>query len=89
MDVSFENVELIIFWLLILMITYPYAYYKNNFSPFLLYTIFGVFIVAFLAPIYIWFFNFPVSFTVTFTSVAFVLYVVVYLIMQIRRKKSN
>lgn len=87
--VSFDDYWLIIIWLAILTATYPYAYYKKYFSPFILYTIFGVFILAFLAPLYIWFFNFPVSFTTTFTSVAFVLYAGYYLITISRRKKSG
>jgi L-asparagine transporter-like permease len=89
MDLTSQSIGIIAAWLFLLLITYPYSYYKNKLHPYLLYTIFGLFLVVFLAPLYVWFFNFPESFTVTFTSVAFVLYVVFYFIIINKRKKSK
>ena len=88
-DISSENIGIILIWLFLLIITYPYPYYKNNLPPYLLYTVFSIFLIVFLAPIYVWFLGFPYEFTVTFTSVAFVLYAVFYLIMMNKKRKSK
>lgn len=88
-DISSENIGIILIWLFLLIITYPYPYYKDKLHPYLLYTVFSIFLVLFLAPIYVWFLGFPYEFTVTFTSIAFVLYAVVYFVMSNKRKKNK
>ena len=89
LEISPQNIGIILIWLFLLIITYPYPFYKNNLPPYLLYTVFSIFLIVFLAPIYIWFLGFPYEFTVTFTSVAFVLYAVVYFVLNSKRKKSK